>query len=76
MTPRAALHVLQIGWRTTGAHLPTEDSNWARQLPNLAITESRRRLRRRWPGSRAGLSLGEARPAHAGPHGRMTRRSR
>jgi len=28
---------------------------------------SRRRLRRRWPGVSAGLSLGEARPAHAGP---------
>src|SRR5215472_12392948 len=29
---------------------------------------SRRRLRRRRPGVSAGLSLAEARPAHAGPH--------
>jgi len=32
------------------------------------LDRSRRRLRRRWPGVSAGLSLGEARPAHAGPH--------
>ena len=31
-------------------------------------TGSRRRLRRRWPGVSAGLSLEEARPAHAGPN--------
>jgi len=37
-------------------------------LPKLAVFRSRRRLRRRWPGSRAGLCLGEARPAQAGPH--------
>ena len=32
--------------------------------------------RRRWPGVSAGLSLAEARPAHAGPHAGGTRRSR
>jgi len=29
---------------------------------------SRRRLRRRWPSVSAGLSVGDARPAHAGPY--------
>ena len=37
---------------------------------------SRRRLRRRWPGVSAGLCLGEARPAHAGPHPQGTQISR
>jgi hypothetical protein len=37
-------------------------------LPIRAVLRSRRRVRRRWPGSRAGLCLGEARPAQAGPH--------
>ena len=37
-------------------------------LPNLTVgVYQERRLRRRWPGVSAGLSLGEARPAHAGP---------
>jgi hypothetical protein len=34
----------------------------------LCRTRSRRRLRRRWPGVSARLSLDEARLAHAGPH--------
>jgi hypothetical protein len=32
------------------------------------VQTSRRRLRRRWPGVGSGLSVGDARPAHAGPH--------
>jgi hypothetical protein len=36
-------------------------------LPNRAVFRSRRRLRRRWPGSHAGLCLDKARPAQAGP---------
>lgn len=64
----------QIGWRTT-AHQPTEDTldstrhqGISAALPKFAISRSRRRLRRRWPGSHAGLCLGEARPAQSGPH--------
>jgi hypothetical protein len=37
-------------------------------MPNLPAWKTRRRLRRRWPGVSAGLSLGGARPARAGPH--------
>ena len=37
-------------------------------VAELSRTGSRRRHRRRWPGVSAGLSLCEARPAHAGPH--------
>jgi len=38
-------------------------------LPNPPIHNIKAaRAARRWPGSRAGLCLAEARPAHAGPH--------
>jgi hypothetical protein len=37
-------------------------------LASTPATFQERRLRRRWPGVSAGLSLAEARPAHAGPH--------
>jgi hypothetical protein len=37
-------------------------------LPNLPIHDQAAPLRGAGPGVSAGLSLGEARPAHAGPH--------
>ncbi len=61
--------------RGLAAHAQSCGRPWLRrhgglraQLPNRPVTRSRRRLRRRWPGVSAGLSLGEARPARAGPH--------
>src|SRR5271165_339751 len=49
--------------------LPQRPGRYLRlSLLDPVLPKSRRRLRRRWPGVSAGLSLWEARPAHAGPN--------
>jgi hypothetical protein len=47
-----------------------------RAMTRAICAATRRRLRRRWPGVSAGLSLSRGSPAHAGPHSRRAHRSR
>jgi hypothetical protein len=66
-TAERLLHAPHCPVRAACAGYPTHGLSHG-CVAELSRTRSRRRLRRRWPGVRAGLCRWTARPAHAGPH--------
>jgi hypothetical protein len=63
-----ALDVSQINWRTTVAHLPTEDTHVPRCVAEFSRIRSRRRLAAPLARRQRRALPWEARPPHAGPH--------